>query len=154
MDSISVDTPSAPPRLHQRPPQPNSINGLSGSNMEQINLPPISSGMEATDPPKRNHPLGHSIPAPPLAKASCSIKQENLPFEEKIQKIHEDASVPKELVKNQKPDVVFQLEDYDVLVYCMVNEANSATNDLKHPSFHNETIRIVKVIDVIVTLDC
>ena len=267
MDSISVETPSAPPRLHPRPPQPNSINGSSRSNMKQRNLPPIPSVMEAPDPPNRSHPIGRSIPAPPLARASSnsiehsspqlpppraagrrssnstpggggggvvknisthpilppdttnttgppipvrpsgkpqappkpqgaqkppvpsnrpkpstapkpvlplspsspSTKPENLTFEEKIQKIHEDAPVLKELVKNHKPGVAFQLEDYAVLVDCMVNEANSATNDssvqfkrcvaalrsqigyLKDPSFHNETIRIVKVIDMIVT---
>lgn len=121
-------------------------------------------------PPISNRPKPGNLKAVTRTPSRpFDVRPENMTLGEKIHKIQEDAPVIIECVEQQRPGLSHQLENLALLVDSIITEANSVTNDssvqfkrhlaalrsqtgfLRDPSCHHDVIRLVRVIEMIVT---
>ena len=97
------------------------------------------------------------------------MKPDDMSFEEKIQKIQEDAPSLINSANQHKPGLTRSLSDFTELVEAVVSDAQSSTNDssvqfkrciaalrsqigaLRESTYNNDTIKLVKVIEMVVT---
>ncbi len=156
-------TSPVPPTITSGPPVP-----VRPSASSKPQAPPRPGGNRTQKPPISSRPK--PLTSKPLIRTpSRPSKPDNLTLDEKIQKIHDDAPCLIECVEQMRPGMSHQLEDFAVIVDSIITEANTASNDssvqfkrhlaalrsqtgyLRDPSLHNDIIKLVKVIEMIVT---
>ncbi len=152
-------------------PVPNVVTGPpipvrpSGSKPQAPPKPVIRS----QKPPVSNRPKPAASKPLTRTPSKSSDRLDNLGLEAKIQAIQDDAPVIIEHIEQMKPGLSHQLENFALMVDAIISDANSATNDssvqfkrhlaalrsqtgyLRDPSLHHDVIRLVRVIEMIVT---
>lgn len=150
--------PSAPVPKPQLYPKPPGQMGRPG----QLSSPSSSSSRPKPPIPKKAPGLGKTI-------SRSTVKPDDMSFEEKIQKIQEDAPSLINSANQHRPGLTRSLSDFTELVEAVVSDAQSSTNDssvqfkrciaalrsqigaLRESTYNNDTIKLVKIIEMVVT---